>query len=137
MTTPLPPVPAFDVPKPPAPGPSEPGRIDWNGWDINMRWHALNEQNIKAARREFWDSEIVRVNALLADSNNALASAMKEYAAKMVEAAEIDARVVPPTDAQILLDFFQAALASGENGAQLTSDAVAALKAYRTASKTA
>lgn len=147
----------FNIPSPPVPF-GEPGSAGNTPviWQNLLQWAFLKQDHEKAVDREKWDGKMVTANEALAVANAAFAASNDRLAEAMVEAARMQLEAaslptppapvpVPPpvvpapplTDAQILLQFMTAGLAAGEDGSALTSDAVAAVKAYRTATKTA
>lgn len=135
---------SFDVPAPPTPRQGETG-TDWNAWDLTLRYYDLKQRFDNARRHEEQTADLIEANADLALANAAFAAANEKLAQAMRDAAELQLQAaqtpvvsapVVQTDADILLHFYTAGLASGEDGGTLTSEAVAALKAYRKASKT-
>lgn len=124
----------FTVPQPTQPRPGE--VVDWNGWDIFLRHADIKMRHEAATIREAQEERAIVANAALAAANDNLAAAMREAAAMQLEAAKQPVVYGPrpaPTDAEILLEFYKAGLQSGEDGGTLTSEATAALRAYRTA----
>lgn len=130
----------FDIPAPPTPpagGVGTAAPFDYQQWDIFLRWHSIRQAHeievsraAEEAQRTLVNEALATANAAFAASNNNLADAMRAAAAMQLDAAKEPVRRAPPSEADVLREFFAAGLASGEDGGTLTSEVLAAAKSY-------